>query len=346
MGATMQTESLATPTETSHTLINSRMVDLIVFVKDLQESRDFYERLLGLHVLSADTSAVRFDAGPVMLSLRLASEHGIQLAPQRDDSSDTVFLVEDIIGMRTALEARGVVFARRRSYEIGSVVDFYDPNGHRLMLYEPSLKSLASSSGPKVRAVWAATGRGRPDLIGAPLWLSSSTPEELERSGLDGKPLLYFFVFVKDAQKALDFYASALALKSIEQTHCCSDTCPGETKGVVKYDSGGVILSTHHLHGEHVVVDDDGIPYGARDFAPGLAQGVAPVFHVSNIEESVRELTSRGVQFHQKITATSAGRTAAFLAPSGHLYYLYEPSDEALTGADGEKLTRLLAMQF
>jgi hypothetical protein len=34
------------------------------------------------------------------------------------------------------------------------------------------------------------------------------------------------------------------------------------------------------------------------------------------------------------------------LAPSGHLYYLYEPSDEALTGADGEKLTRLLAMQF
>jgi len=342
----MQTETLAALSERSHTLINSRMIDLIIHVKNLQESRNFYESLLGLRVLSADTSTVRFDAGPVVVSLRLASEHGIQLAPHRDDSSDTVFLVEDIIGMRTALEARGVVFARRRSYEIGSVVDFYDPNGHRLMLYEPSLKSMNSSSGPKVRAVWAATGRGRSDFIGTPRWPSASTVEDMERFGLDGKPLLYFFVFVKDAQKALDFYKGVLALRSIEETHCCSDTCPGNTKGVVKYDAGGVILSTHHLHGEHVVLDDDGIPYGARDFSPSLAQGVAPVFHVSNIEESVQELTSRGVSIHQDINAMPEGKTATFLAPSGHLYYLYEPSTQALKGADGEKLKELLTMEF
>jgi predicted enzyme related to lactoylglutathione lyase len=286
---------------------------------------------------------VRFDAGQTVIDLRPAVQNGITLAPQRDDSSDTVFLVDDVAAVSAALERRGVQFARRRTYEIGAVVDFYDPNGHRLMLYEPSEKAMRSTSAPKMRAVWRAAGRGSAERIGPPAVESPNDPADLEARGLDGKPLIYFFVFVEDMEAANSFFEDALGLRELERTHCCNHTCASEIKGVVKYDNGGMMISTHHMHGHHAVVDDAGNPYGAKEFDPEHARGVAPVFHVDDLGDAVWRLARRGLSVTHTVTYDHAGATARLEAPSGHLFWLYEPSDEARDGPGGRKLEEILA---
>lgn len=342
----MLAQSQQTLEESSQVLADSRIIQIIVYVRDLAESREFYEKMLGLRVIESDDDSVTFDTGQVLLCLNRADDYGITLASQRDDSSDTVFLVDDIAAMRAALEKRGIVFARTRTYEIGAVIDFYDPNGHRLMLYQPSEHSLLRTpSGEKIRAVWRASGKGGSEPIGPAAETVDATPADLEEWGLDGKPLLYFFVFIGNMGEANNFYEASLGLRAFERTHCCNNTCPGEEKGIVKYDGGGVILSTHHMHGHHAVLDDDGNPYGAKEFEPEAAKGVAPVFHVKNLEETLEKLSQRGLGVGRSIVRSRNGITASVDAPFGHLYYLYEPSAEALMGPSGNKLKQILAAE-
>jgi catechol 2,3-dioxygenase-like lactoylglutathione lyase family enzyme len=323
-------------------LAGSRIVALTVFVNDLAQSRAFYEGRLGLRVLEADAGCTWLDAGSTLLCLRRAADHGVRLRGKRDDSSDTVWLVDDIEAMRAALERRGIEFARRRTYEVGRVVDFYDPNGHRLMLYEPSPKALTWPSGPKLKAIWEAHARGGTDLIGPAAVPVQATAEELEAWGLDGKPLAYFFVFVDDEARALDLFEGALGLPALEKVHCCYEGCPKESRGVIKYDGGGVVLTTHHLHGEHFIRDDNGVPYGVRDFDPKYAKGVAPVLHVADIDSAVARLAARGVPFPAGIERDDRGATARFEAPSGHLFFLYQPSPRARATPAGVRLGEIL----
>jgi len=126
-------------------LTGAPLVSLVMYEADVDESLDFYHRRLGLPRLPAEVGEARLGAGGLDLWLRPADRHGVRLFGRRDDSSDVVFLVEDLEATRAALERRGVLFDRRRSYEIGLVTDFYDPSGHRLMLYQPSPTSLTST---------------------------------------------------------------------------------------------------------------------------------------------------------------------------------------------------------
>ena len=338
------TESQRVLDESRPVLAESRIVCLIVYVNDLAESRAFYELQLGLRVIEEDPDSAKYDVGQAILCLRRARDHSITLSRQWNDSSDVVFLVDNMEAVHAALERRGVVVARHRTYEVGKVVDFYDPNGHRLMLYEPSQRSLMSPGADKVRAVWRASGRGGTELIGPAAVPATVDARDLEERGLDGKPLIYFFVFHKDPGQADDFYARKLGLQVLQRTNCCNH-CPGDVKGLVKYDGGGMLFSTHHLHGHATVLDDHGQPYGTREFDPEDAKGVAPVFHVTDIEYVVKELSRRGVRFSNDIVRSRTGSTVRFDAPSGHLLYLYEPSPEALTQPTGTKLEQILAAQ-
>jgi catechol 2,3-dioxygenase-like lactoylglutathione lyase family enzyme len=327
-------------------LEDARMASLVVYVRDLAESRDFYGRVLGLRALSREDGSERFDAGATMLDLRPAADWGITLSPQRDDSSDTVFLVDEVDAAVAALERRGVTFARQRTYEIGRVVDFYDPNGHRLMLYEPSEKAMRSSSAPKMRAVWRSAGRGGAERIGPPAVALPPDARGEEARGLAGKPLVYFFVFVEDMAAANTFFEDGLGLRALERTHCCNHACASEIKGVVKYDCGGVMVSTHHMHGHEAVVDDHGRPYGAKAYNPEHAKGVAPVLHVDDLGETVWRLARRGVPLAHTVRYSREGATARVDAPSGHLFWLFEPSDEGRDGPGGRKLEEILAAEL
>jgi catechol 2,3-dioxygenase-like lactoylglutathione lyase family enzyme len=323
-------------------LAEARIVYLIVYVNDLAASRAFYEDRLGLRVIEADEGSVKYDVGQVILLLNRASDYGVKLAGRRDDASDIVFLVDDINSMRQALEERGVVFVRRRTYEIGLVTDFYDPSGHRLMIYQPSQEALSWESGKKLREVWHAFGKGQAALIGPPAIPIVGNGKDAEPPGLDGKPLIYLFMFVPSSAEALAYYQNDLGLKPVEQVHCCNPACPPTEMGVAKYDGGGMLLTTHHVH-RTPVVDDFGKVYSPRAVDPEDVKGIVPVFHVTGIEGLVENLTRKGVKFSQGVVRSQIGVIARFEAVTGHAFYLYEPSREALKWPSGAKIQQILA---
>ncbi|MFI5495970.1 VOC family protein [Actinoplanes sp. NPDC051859] len=302
-------------------LTGAPLVSLVMYSSNVAESADFYHHRLGLPHLSAEPNEARLSAGGVDLWLRPAGQHGVRLFGRRDDSSDVVFLTEDIDATRVALEGRGIQFERRRSYEIGSVTDFYDPSGHRLMLYEPSQTALGWPSGPKVREVWRAHGRGGAEVIGPAAGPTLGPPEE---TGLAGNPLVYLFMFENDQLSALGFYRDQLGLDLLERVHCCNQDCDEEIEGIGKYDGGDVLLSTHHMHEKSMVFDDLGRPYSPREFTPAHGQGIAPVFLVRDVAETTRQLAERGVAFPGGLQDDPAGTLARFEDPFGHPFFLLQ----------------------
>ena len=320
--------------EAGAALAGARVGYLILYVYDVAESRDFYERRLGLRVIEGDEDSVKLDAGRVIVALHRASDYGVTLAGRRDDASDVVFLVDDLNAARADLEARGVSFIRRRTYEIGRVTDFYDPNGHRLMIYEPSATALSWPSAEKLREVWRACGRGGSDLIGP-----AAAPEG--GGGLDGKPLVYLFMFVPSSAEADAFYEGALGLLPVERVHCCNPACPPEEKGIAKYDAGGMLLTTHHVH-RSPVVDDFGRVYSPRALDPEHTRGIAPVFLVDDIHAAAGRLRARGVRFTQEPVKSQIGDVARFEAATGHAFFLYQPWPEALKWPTGAKVGEIL----
>jgi catechol 2,3-dioxygenase-like lactoylglutathione lyase family enzyme len=304
------------------TLADTKVAYLIVYVANVARSRRFYEQTLGLRPLDADDTFAKYDTGGVRLWLRRAADDGIALPNRTDDSCDIVFLVDDAKKMRAALEQRSLEIAHQRTYGVGTVVDFYDPDGHRLMLYEVSEHAMTTAVADNLRDVWSSTGKGGGGgLIGTP---AATADADLVEAGLDGKPLIYFFLFIHDLHAAADFFERQLGLDVLDRSHCCSDHCPDDEPGVVKYDGGEIIVSTHHMHGHHSVLDDRGRPYAAREYDPWMAKGVATVFAVDDVERVVDELEQRGVRFRNGVVRSEDGAFAGFEAPSGHLLYLYE----------------------
>jgi catechol 2,3-dioxygenase-like lactoylglutathione lyase family enzyme len=332
----MATQPTPVEDEAGPNLATARIAYLILYVRDLSESRAFYERQLGLRVLEADEDSVKFDAGMVILCLNRASDFGVTLGGRQDDSSDLVFLVDDVNAARAALEARGVTFVRRRTYEIGLVTDFYDPNGHRLMIYQPSPKALSWPSGEKLREVWRASGLGGAGLIGP----AAGPPPTGDAPGLDGKPLVYMFMFVPDSAAALAFYHGGLGLRPIEQVHCCNPACPPEEKGIAKYDVGGLLLTTHHVH-RSPVVDDFGRVYSPRAVNPDHTGSIVPVLHVPDLRGVVECLSRRRIHFSGGIVRSHLGLVAKIESETGHKLLLYQPSDDALPWPCGVKLQQI-----
>jgi catechol 2,3-dioxygenase-like lactoylglutathione lyase family enzyme len=334
----MSTETIQIPQEDVGALAGARIGHLILYVYDIPESRAFYEQRLGLRVIEEDEASVKLDAGLVILSLHRASDYGVNLAGRRDDASDVVFLVDDINAARRDLEARGVAFIRRRTYEIGLVTDFYDPNGHRLMIYQPSEKALTWPSADKLREVWRACGRGGSALIGP----AAAPPREGGGGGLDGKPLVYLFVFVPSSADADAFYEGDLGLRVVERVHCCNPACPPEERGIAKYDIGGMLLATHHIH-RSPVVDDFGKVYSPRALDPEHTRGIAPVFLVNDIQGVVERLQRRGVGLGEGVVRSQIGHLAKLEASTGHTFFLYEPWEQVLKWPTGAKIEQILS---
>jgi hypothetical protein len=208
------------------------------------------------------------------------------------------------------------------------------------MLYQPSATALSWASGEKLRQVWRACGKGASEPIGPP---ALATADNGRVSALDGKPLIYLFMFVPDSEAAHAFYQGTLGLHTIERVHCCNPACPPEEKGVAKYDAGGMLITTHHIH-ESPVVDDFGRIYSLRVADPEGAKGIAPVFLISNIRNAVELLAQRQINATGGVIKLEIGDIARFEAPTGHTFYLYEPRSEVLQWPTGAKIRQILAM--
>lgn len=309
-------------------LKDSKMVYLFIYVSNLDASREFYEKRLGLRVLEQDAGAVKYDTGECILALNRAGDYGIQVEPRPDDSSIIVFHVDDIDAMRAALEGRGVKFSGATDrYDIGATAVFYDLDGHCLCLYEPSEEALTWPSADKIRAILSANGRGA-----AVIDRSQSPTAPAGGDGglsLSERKLLYLFLFVRDVGESFDFYHGKLGLRVLEES---------DEVGVVKYDCGGVILATH-------LVESEG---NAKASAGDLVRpkGIAPVFHVPDIEAVYSKLAAEGLEFSGGPRRSDIGAVALFKDPSGHVFYLYEPSEQALGWPSGDKIKQVVARQL
>jgi hypothetical protein len=195
-----------------------------------------------------------------------------------------------------------------------------------------------------MRPLWRAKGVGGSALIGPPA-VETSDPGELLRRGLDGKPLLYVFDFIKDVPASVGFVEEQLGMNALHRTPCCNDDCADGYEDVIKYDGGGIFLSTHHMHGHEAVLDDTGKPYGARDFEPEDAKGVAPLFEVAALDVAAEQLERAGVQLRPVVDSPSFGRVAGVEAPSGHAVYLYEPAEQVWRSEAGARMREALSFE-
>jgi hypothetical protein len=67
------------------------------------------------------------------------------------------------------------------------------------------------------------------------------------------------------------------------------------------------------------------------------------VFYVEDLGDAVDQLARKGIRLAPEVRYSRAGGTAPLETPSGHLYWLWEPSDEARDGPGGRKLEAILS---
>jgi catechol 2,3-dioxygenase-like lactoylglutathione lyase family enzyme len=115
----------------------SRLVSVMLGVRDLNASLQFYRDKLGLKVKMQEPQLALLDAGPVTLGL---SPGHVRLAPQVNGATEVVFEVEDVSVARQALMDRGVAFMNepRQVTPTDWAAHFRDPDGHLLSIFGPA----------------------------------------------------------------------------------------------------------------------------------------------------------------------------------------------------------------
>ena len=109
-----------------------------VYVRDLEESKRFYEDALGLQqtFASPDGQWIEFGLGDTAFALlQWPAEKG-ELKPEK---TRTMFQVGNMEQAKRQLEEKGVkIVGDIRNEDYGKLLTFEDPNGHWLELFEPN----------------------------------------------------------------------------------------------------------------------------------------------------------------------------------------------------------------
>ena len=174
-----------------------------------------------------------------------------------------------------------------------------------------------------------AVGYGNPEALRL-----SPVDNGAARSGLEGRELVYLFLFVPDAEVAFHFFHEVLGLRHLECRPCRRGSTDHE-RGVVKYDAGGLMLTTHLSQGASLPQEDLVLQ----------RKGIAPVFHVTDIKVAVETLAREGVHTGDAVQS-ELGQVAGFEDPFGRVFYLCEPSLDKLKTSKDDKLAQILAARL
>lgn len=284
---------------------------VFLYVRDLARSRTFYEAKLGLRIIAQDLNSVKYDAGDIIVMLNRASDD-IVLPDKSPSDYLLVFHTPDI--ERTVAEMSGVEVGAINRYEVGGVAEVKDPDGHPLSFYEPSEKAMTLPSAERIRAILGADTPAGPKC--APRCVPGNKRASCE--------LIYLFLFIRDAAEAREFYGEVLGLRSLKQS---ASLAGGASDGVVKYDGGGIILTTHH---SKVL---------AKRSTSAVNKGIAAVFNVDDINHVVDALSSRGLKFDSKVRSTDIGKVVQFRDPNNHRFFLHEPPAAAWRVQSDERIS-------
>ncbi len=299
-----------------------RGIYIFVYVRDMSVSCKFYRDILGLRVIEEDEACVKFDAGEVILALNRAADHGMALANRPDDTSINVFHTYGVEALRAALEKRGLEFSGpTQSMDIGQAAAFYDPDGHCYSLYQPSDMAMKWPSAQKIRTVL----HSQPVGVRGNEKIRNADQERAPGEGLSETKLIYLFLFISDVDKSRKFYAETLGLPILEEAPYA---------GVVKYDAGGLILATHLIDSE------EGVRAKRDDLL--RPKSIACVFYVKNARECYQTLADKDLRFSAHPKESIIGVTVPFQDPDGHMFYLYEPSEKAMSWPSGKTINQFL----
>ena len=117
----------------------SRITAVMLGVRDLAQSLEFYKEELGLKVIMQEQSLALLQCGSVILGL---SRGHVNLAPHVAGATEVVFGVESVRAAHRALTAKGVAFMSepRQATPTDWVANFKDPDGHILSVFGPEGK--------------------------------------------------------------------------------------------------------------------------------------------------------------------------------------------------------------
>jgi catechol 2,3-dioxygenase-like lactoylglutathione lyase family enzyme len=268
-------------------LANATMVGINLMVSDVERSSAFYSEFLGAPPINDGEWRGAFDVGQCALWLK---PRGGPTPAARDRTAMMTFMVPNIDEASAALRSRGVEVGEIARYEVGATAEFRDPDGHSLALYEPSTPAMSWPSGGKIASI--VNGRVSPTLV-------------------------YIFLFVPDAEAAYSFYHHELGLPYLE-CRACRRGSSNHEQGVVKYDVGSLMLTTHLVEG----ADDSELGRAARD--PHILSELVPVFTTSKLGAVSAALKQR------KIGAIKRGqpkaRELAFTDQFGRPFLVRETS--------------------
>jgi predicted enzyme related to lactoylglutathione lyase len=106
---------------------------VVLYSKDLDRARTFYQDVLGLPVLLEERHVIHFDAGSVRVAIHHYPTEGAREAPE----GFLVFAVEDLDAAYADLRGRGAEFlGPPASRPYGRVAYLHDPEGHEIGLIE------------------------------------------------------------------------------------------------------------------------------------------------------------------------------------------------------------------
>lgn len=116
-----------------------RIGSVMLGVRDLTKSLNFYHEKLGLPVKMQEAQLALLDAGPITLGL---STSHVRLSPQVNGATEVVFQVENVRATRHTLINRGVEFMNepRQVTPTEFAAHFRDPDGHLLSIFGPEGK--------------------------------------------------------------------------------------------------------------------------------------------------------------------------------------------------------------
>lgn len=114
----------------------SRITAIMLGVRDVAKSLEFYKDKLGLKAVMQEPSLALLQCGSVMLGL---SRGHVNLAPHVAGATEVVFAVENVRAAHKALMEEGIVFMSepRQATPTDWVAHFKDPDGHILSVFGP-----------------------------------------------------------------------------------------------------------------------------------------------------------------------------------------------------------------
>ena len=118
-------------------MIQASMMQIILYVRDMDREVHFYRDVLGLEVVYPQAPLgdfsnemwVEFDAGGCSLALHGGAEK------QPEDSHEVIFKVDDLVHARQEILNAGIQIAEIRLLEDGApIAEGVDPDGHRFAI--------------------------------------------------------------------------------------------------------------------------------------------------------------------------------------------------------------------